>query len=74
MPHLPWAVKDNLDEFTRLQIQQALSSLHKDPAGQLILDAAQLSALTVAQDSEYDGHRKIVTAVYGEDYGVGKFD
>jgi phosphonate transport system substrate-binding protein len=73
LPHLPWAVKDNMDEFTKSQIQQSLSALHKDPAGQSILNTAQLSALIVANDRDYDSHRKIVAAVYGEDYGISKF-
>lgn len=73
LPHLPWAVKGSMDEFTKLKIQSSLSSLHKDPAGQLILDTAQLSSLSLAVDSDYDSHRKIISDVYGKDYGVSKF-
>jgi len=70
LPHLPWAVKTSMDEVTRLKIQHSLNRLNKDPAGQAILDRAQLSALNLAVDSDYDGHRRIIRDVYGDDYGV----
>jgi len=73
LPHLPWAVKSTMDELTKLKIQHSLSELHKDPAGQLILDSARLSALTIATDADYNKHRSIIKDVYGDDYGITQF-
>lgn len=73
LPHLPWAVKNTMDELTKLKIQHSLSELHKDPAGQLILDSARLSALTIATDADYNKHRSIIKDVYGDDYGITQF-
>ena len=73
LPHLPWAVKPDMEEATKIKIQHALSSLNADPAGQSILDKAKLSALIPATDSDYDEHRKLIRDVYGNDFGIKQF-
>jgi len=70
LSHLPWSVNNNLDEQLKIKIQQILTSLSQNPAGQIILDQAKISQLSKATDSDYDEHRKIIRSVYGDDYGV----
>ena len=69
MPHLPWAVKSDMDVESKQKIIQALTDLNKSESGKRILKNAQLDALVPAIDSEYDQHRKIITDIYGSDYG-----
>jgi len=73
LPHLPWAVKSNMPEQLKQNIQSILSTLDLNPAGQDILDQAKLSSLRPAIDADYDEHRKIVRDIYGDDYGVDRF-
>jgi phosphonate transport system substrate-binding protein len=72
LPHLPWAVKQNMPEAERLAIQQSLSQLNSSEQGRSILDNAQLDALLPATDSDYDAHRDIIRDVYGADYGLSE--
>lgn len=72
LPHLPWAVKQNMPEAGRLAIQQSLSQLNHSEQGQAILNNAQLDGLLLATDSDYDAHRKIIRDVYGADYGLSQ--
>ena len=66
--HIPWAVKPDMQEPLRQQIQQALMKLNDTPEGQSILNNAQLTGIHFATDAEYDPHRKIIKAVLGESY------
>jgi phosphonate transport system substrate-binding protein len=72
LPHLPWAVKQNMPEAERLAIQQSLSQLNNSEQGRAILNNAQLDTLLPATDSDYDAHRNIIRDVYGEDYGLSE--
>jgi len=73
LPHLVWAVKENMPAVLREKIQTALSSLAEHPEGLAILGNAQLTALVVAENKEYDLYRSIVVSVHGGNYlqGVG---
>ncbi len=73
LPHLPWAVKSNMSPLLQKKIQNILSSLNTHAEGQDILSKAKLSALEPATDNEYEKHRKIISDVYGKDYGIDKF-
>ncbi len=73
MAHLPWAVHPRLDTTTRDSIRDLLSGLHRDPAGQALLDTAILSALIPTDDSDYDRHREMVREVYGDDLGLARW-
>lgn len=70
LPHLPWAIKYNLPETQRLEIQQSLSQLSASTQGRSILRNAQLTDLIPAMDNDYDVHRKIIRDIYGTDYGI----
>ncbi len=74
LTHLPWAVKRELDPMLKDKIASFLDGLKDDPAGQKILDAAKLSGLLVASDKEYNEHRELIKKVYGEDYGISRFE
>lgn len=70
MSHLPWAFRSDLPVELKQTIKQALIDLSSTESGKVILRNAQLDALIPASDSEYDQHRKIISDVYGEDYGM----
>jgi len=70
MPHLPWAVRSGLDTELKNDIQLALENLSNTKEGRGILKNAKIDALIPTVDSDYDMHRKIITDVYGNDYGV----
>jgi len=72
LPHLPWAVRSDLDPAYIRKIKQALIELANTESGLHILHQAQLDALVPAVDSEYDQHREIIVDVYGDDYGMSK--
>ena len=73
MVHLPWALKRELPNELKLKIQNLLDNLHNNSDGRKVLKFASLDALVPAKDSDFDGHRQIITDVYGSDYGVSKF-
>lgn len=70
MTHLPWAVRDDLDEKLVKKIQIALSELALTERGKHILRTAGLTGLNVSNDKEYDEHRKIIWLVRQENYCV----
>jgi len=74
LTHLPWAIKRELDPILKDKITSFFDGLNKDPAGQKVLDAAKLSGLLVATDEEYNEHRELIKKVYGEDYGISRFE
>jgi len=74
LTHLPWAVKSELDPALKVQISEFLEGLKDDPTGQKILDAAKLSGLLSATDEEYNEHRELIKKVYGDDYGITRFE
>ena len=71
-PHLPWAASSNMPEEEIKRLQSALLSMNDDPFGNIILKKAGMSAIHPAVDSDYDGARKIIVDVYGEDFGVSR--
>lgn len=72
LPHLPWATSSNITEDQAKQLKSALLSLNNDPFGKIILKKAGLTAIHPAIDIDYDGARKIIVDVYGEDFGVSR--
>lgn len=74
LTHLPWAVKSEMDPQLKHKIVTFLGGLKDDPAGQKILDSAKLSGLIPAYDKEYDIHRELIKKVYGEDFGISRFE
>lgn len=67
LAHLPWAVRKDHTTELATKIQKYLISLKETSQGQAILDAAGLTDMAPAQDSDYDPHRRIIKAVLGED-------
>ena len=68
LPHLPWAVKDDMPREIRQKIQQAMSGLNKSAQGREILKRMGYDGFLPASDAEYDRHRQIIREVLGEDY------
>jgi len=66
--HLPWAVKADIPEKLKLEIQSILVQLNKTVAGKSVLEQAGLTGLVEAQDSDYNRHREITFEVLGEQY------
>ena len=70
--HLPWATSDTLSTELSEKIQSILSALQTDSFGRHVLKRAELTGLLTAVDSDYDPARKIITDIYGDDYGTSK--
>lgn len=70
LPQLPWAVKASMAPELRNIIQTLLVNLKESEAGRKILKQARLTGLITATDAEYNKHREIIRAVYGDDYQV----
>jgi phosphonate transport system substrate-binding protein len=66
--HIPWAVKPEMPQALRENIQRALLKLNDTVQGQSILHDAQLTGIRIAADAEYDPHRAIIQSVFGESY------
>ncbi|MCG7998731.1 MAG: phosphate/phosphite/phosphonate ABC transporter substrate-binding protein [Candidatus Thiodiazotropha lotti] len=64
LPHLPWAVKQEMDEDLKSKITDLLLGLKNSAEGKNILKSARLSAINPASDAEYDSHRVIIDFVY----------
>lgn len=67
-PHLPWAIKNEMVEELKVKIRDTLINLKEHKVGQELLKHAQLTGLIPTLDSDYDGHRRIVSDVLGEEY------
>jgi len=65
LPHLPWAVKQEMPESLKQRLQSLLVSLKESEEGRAILKQAQLSAFNPVTDQDYDAHREIIHSVYG---------
>jgi len=63
LPHLPWAIKTELDTKFKDLLQATLVGLKDREEGRLILKKARLTAFNPVSDSDYDVHRKIVNQV-----------
>jgi len=68
LPHLPWAVSNNMPGDEQKNIQQLLADLKHSTKGKQILASAKLTGLNIAQDSDYDPHREMILAVLNENY------
>ncbi|VAW93813.1 hypothetical protein MNBD_GAMMA23-744 [hydrothermal vent metagenome] len=74
MVHLPWAVKNNLSDELKDKLKMLLTTLNNNDEGKKILNLASLDALVSVQDSDFNAHRKIVTDIYGDDYGISSME
>ncbi|WP_316368930.1 phosphate/phosphite/phosphonate ABC transporter substrate-binding protein [Candidatus Thiodiazotropha sp. CDECU1] len=64
LPHLPWAVKEEMDDDLKTRIKNILLGLKASPRGKEILRQARLSAFNPVNDKDYDAHRVIINAIY----------
>jgi phosphonate transport system substrate-binding protein len=64
LPHLPWAVKQEMDETLKSRLAKLLFEMKRSLAGRSALNQARLTAINPAQDEDYNSHRKIIDAVY----------
>ncbi|MEK6750149.1 MAG: phosphate/phosphite/phosphonate ABC transporter substrate-binding protein [Pseudomonadota bacterium] len=63
VPHLPWAVSPNVSNQLKNNIRNALTRIKKSPDGEAILNAAALTNIIPAKDSDYDIVRTILEQV-----------
>jgi phosphonate transport system substrate-binding protein len=63
LPHLPWAVKNEMDEALKAAIKKLLLELKTTAKGKQILKQARLSAFNPVDDKDYDAHRTIIEAI-----------
>jgi phosphonate transport system substrate-binding protein len=64
LPHLPWAVKQELDNDLKARITRLMLGLKESQRGRDILRQARLSAFNPVSDRDYDSHREIIDAVH----------
>jgi phosphonate transport system substrate-binding protein len=63
LPHLPWAVKEEMDKDLKTRIVDILLNLKASSAGRAILRQARLSAFNPVTDKDYDSHRAIIDSI-----------
>jgi phosphonate transport system substrate-binding protein len=68
VPHLAWAVRGDVPAPLRERIQQALLEVKQAANADHILQAAALSNIVAATDSQFDSVREVVATVMGERY------
>jgi phosphonate transport system substrate-binding protein len=66
LPHLPWAVKQEMSDNLKSTITNLLLELKNSSEGKTVLQAARLSAINPATDADYDSHRAIIDFVYAK--------
>lgn len=64
---LPWAVKRSMQPKLAQSIQSLLLDLENNEAGRQVLKSAIMSGIGIAEDKDYDPHRRMTTAVFGAD-------
>ncbi len=64
LPHLPWAVKDDMPQETREKIQKIMTGLKDSPSGKAVLDSMEMSDMQPVTDGDYDHCREIIRQVY----------
>ena len=69
---LPVAVKRELPAQLRLSIQSTLVNLETSEAGRQILASAMMTGMGRAEDSDYDPHRRMSSAVFEADGAASK--
>lgn len=67
LPQLPWAVRDGLGAQERKRFVDALLELNNSVEGKQILSQAGLTGIREANDADYDGCRRIILRVTGEE-------
>jgi phosphonate transport system substrate-binding protein len=68
---LPWAVKRGMQAKLRESIQSVMVGLGRSDDGKKVLGAAKATGMGKADDSDYNPHRKMTTAVFGPE-GIAK--
>lgn len=68
VPHLPWAVKNDMSSNLRDRIQKLLLALNESEEGKTILKKANLTGIHKASDKDYEIHRKYLKEVFGNKY------
>jgi len=66
VPHLPWAVRGDLEPGLRMRIQQTLLDLATSRPGQDVLKHARLTGLVPATDAEYEPFRRFTKQIVNE--------
>lgn len=66
VPHLPWAVRGDLEPGLRMRIQQALIDLASSEPGKDVLRRARLTGLVPATDAEYEPFRRFARQIVHE--------
>jgi phosphonate transport system substrate-binding protein len=61
--HLPWAVRKDMPQALRAQIQSLMVGLASSERGRNILKTARLTGMSFASDSDYDSARSIIRKV-----------
>lgn len=64
LPHLPWAVKKEMDSNLKLRITELMLNMNSDKKGKEVLKKARISAFNPASDWHYNSHRIIIDSVY----------
>ena len=68
LSHLPWAVKEDMPRGLRARIRAVLTGLRDEPMGKAVLQSAQMTGFSLADDSDYESSEKIITELYGDGY------
>ena len=68
LPHLPWAVRGDMEVNEIEIIKSSLLLLNDSSKGKTILKAAGMTGISSVMDSDYDEHRLIIKRVLDEDY------
>ncbi len=63
LPHLAWAVKRELNDKLKQQLQVIMLAMKETEAGRKVLKQAHISAFNDANDEDYDIHRQIIKQV-----------
>lgn len=66
LPHLPWALKRELNPELKQKITQLLIKMKTFDAGKSILKQARLSGFNPVSNSDYDVHRGIIQKVMSD--------
>ncbi len=74
LPHLPWAVKQEMPITLKNHLQRLLTGLKESIDGRAVLKAARLTGLNIANNADYDPHRKIISTMERDDTGEERSD
>jgi len=68
IPHILWAVKENMPITSKNKIQSILANLHTFKQGKDILKQAKLTNLVIANDNEFGRVRTMIEFVTGKSF------